>query len=140
MLGRDWPHDLSAYGAGNEFGNAGTIRQPFPDVCMCLSVSAAALVASSFRVLKRSRCADGLVHDRRRTGQRRHVRLPNPDPHPPCFRLADFAHHSRFVVPGAHRDLRNPRGPEDGITVTAPIPGDMREHSTVAPSGFQRDR
>ena len=28
-----------------------------------------------------------------------------------------------FCVPGAHRDTRNPRGPTDGITVTAPIPG-----------------
>ena len=30
-----------------------------------------------------------------------------------------------FCVPGAHRDTRNPRGPTDGITVTAPIPGDQ---------------
>jgi hypothetical protein len=31
-----------------------------------------------------------------------------------------------FVVPGSHRDTRNPRGPEDGISVTSPIPGDMQ--------------
>ena len=31
-----------------------------------------------------------------------------------------------FCVPGAHRDTRNPRGPTDGITVTAPIPGVSR--------------
>ena len=37
-----------------------------------------------------------------------------------------------FCVPGAHRDTRNPRGPTDGITVTAPIPGDMQ---VTAPAG-----
>jgi hypothetical protein len=37
-----------------------------------------------------------------------------------------------FCVPGAHRDSRNPRGPTDGITVTAPIPGDMQ---VTAPAG-----
>ena len=31
-----------------------------------------------------------------------------------------------WVVPGSHRDGRNPRGPDDGIIVTAPIPGDMQ--------------
>ena len=31
-----------------------------------------------------------------------------------------------WVVPGSHRDPRNPRGPEDGITVSAPIPGEMQ--------------
>jgi hypothetical protein len=30
------PHDLSAYGQGK--GNGGAIRQPFPDLCMCLSM------------------------------------------------------------------------------------------------------
>jgi hypothetical protein len=34
----DWPHDLSAYGGSNEQANAGCIRQPFPDICMCLSM------------------------------------------------------------------------------------------------------
>ena len=34
----DWPHDLSAYGAADPGRNAGCIRQPFPDVCMCLSM------------------------------------------------------------------------------------------------------
>ena len=37
-----------------------------------------------------------------------------------------------FCVPGAHRDTRNPRGPTDGITVSAPIPGDMQ---VTAPAG-----
>lgn len=32
----DWPHDLSAYGQGEN--NGGAVRQPFPDVCMCLSM------------------------------------------------------------------------------------------------------
>ena len=33
----DWPHDLNAYGGGNPEHNAGAIRQPFPDITMCLS-------------------------------------------------------------------------------------------------------
>ena len=32
----DWPHDLSAYGGGDPLKNAGCVRQPFPDVTMCL--------------------------------------------------------------------------------------------------------
>ena len=32
----DWPHDLSAYGGNDPLKNAGCIRQPFPDVAMCL--------------------------------------------------------------------------------------------------------
>lgn len=32
----DWPHDLSAYGQGEN--NGGAVRQPFPDICMCLSM------------------------------------------------------------------------------------------------------
>ena len=54
---RDWPHDLSAckwkslaspfasllkeragYADGQGESHAGAIRQPFPDVCMCLSM------------------------------------------------------------------------------------------------------
>ena len=31
-----------------------------------------------------------------------------------------------WVVPGSHRDLRNPRGPADGINTAGPIPGDMQ--------------
>jgi hypothetical protein len=31
-----------------------------------------------------------------------------------------------FCVPGAHRATNNPRGPADGITVSAPIPGEMQ--------------
>ena len=31
-----------------------------------------------------------------------------------------------FAVPGSHRDLRTPRGLSDGITVTAPIPGEIQ--------------
>jgi ectoine hydroxylase-related dioxygenase (phytanoyl-CoA dioxygenase family) len=45
----DWPHDLSAYGAGEKgfrdgeaprhgSRNAGCVRQPFPDVCMALTM------------------------------------------------------------------------------------------------------
>ena len=79
----DWPHDLSAYGAGEALLNTGCIRQPFPDVAMCLVMI---------------------------------WYLTDVD--------ADSA--ATWVVPGSHRDPRNPRGPEDGITVTAPIPGDMQ--------------
>ena len=32
----DWPHDLSAYGSDNPNENVGCIRQPFPDITMCL--------------------------------------------------------------------------------------------------------
>ena len=79
----DWPHDLSAYGADQPLQNAGCIRQPFPDVAMCLVM---------------------------------------------IWYLTDVNADSgaTWVVPGSHRDGRNPRGPEDGITVTAPIPGDMQ--------------
>ena len=31
-----------------------------------------------------------------------------------------------FVVPGSHKDHRTPRGPSDGITLTAPIPGEIQ--------------
>ena len=37
-----------------------------------------------------------------------------------------------WVVPGSHKDPRNPRGPADGIVVSAPIPGDMQ---ITAPAG-----
>ena len=79
----DWPHDLSAYGADQPLQNAGCIRQPFPDVAMCLVM---------------------------------------------IWYLTDVDADSgaTWVVPGSHKDGRNPRGPEDGITVTAPIPGDMQ--------------
>ena len=79
----DWPHDLSAYGADNPLENAGCIRQPFPDVAMCLVM---------------------------------------------IWYLTDVDADSgaTWVVPGSHRDSRNPRGPQDAITVTAPIPGDMQ--------------
>ena len=38
--GSDWPHDLSDRSQGPGGAQGGPIRQPFPDVCMCLSVSA----------------------------------------------------------------------------------------------------
>lgn len=43
-----------------------------------------------------------------------------------------FCHSGTFVVPQSHRDPRNPRSPHDGITVTAPIPGEM---AVTAPAG-----
>jgi ectoine hydroxylase-related dioxygenase (phytanoyl-CoA dioxygenase family) len=85
----DWPHDLSAYGADDPNRNAGCIRQPFPDVTMCLVM---------------------------------------------IWYLTDVDEDSggTWVVPGSHRDPRNPRGPEDDIIVSAPIPGDMQIN---APAG-----
>ena len=79
----DWPHDLSAYGSGHAGLNAGCIRQPFPDVAMCLVM---------------------------------------------IWYLTDVDEDSAatWVVPGSHRDGRNPRGPDDAMSVTAPIPGDMQ--------------
>ena len=85
----DWPHDLSAYGRGNPLHNAGCIRQPFPDVTMCLVL---------------------------------------------IWYLTDVDADSggTWVVPGSHRDPRNPRGPSDGISVAAPIPGELQ---VSAPAG-----
>ena len=79
----DWPHDLSAYGRDDPNENVGCIRQPFPDVTMCLVM---------------------------------------------IWYLTDVDEDSggTWVVPGSHKDKRNPRGPADNITVTAPIPGDMQ--------------
>ena len=37
-----------------------------------------------------------------------------------------------WVVPGSHKDPRNPRGPDDGIDQRAPIPG---EFQVSAPAG-----
>ncbi|MDE0217892.1 MAG: phytanoyl-CoA dioxygenase family protein [Spirochaetaceae bacterium] len=85
----DWPHDLSAYGAGDPFQNVGCVRQPFPDVTMCLVM---------------------------------------------IWYLTDVDAESggTWVVPGSHRDKRNPRGPEDGISIVAPIPGELQ---VSAPAG-----
>ena len=79
----DWPHDLSAYGMGDARDNAGCIRQPFPDVTMCLVM---------------------------------------------IWYLSDVDENSggTWAVPGSHKDKRNPRGPSDGMSVAAPIPGDMQ--------------
>lgn len=36
---QDWPHDLGGYANGGQAQqHAGAIRQPFPDVCMALSM------------------------------------------------------------------------------------------------------
>ena len=82
----DWPHDLSDRGGQAQ---GGPIRQPFPDVCMCLSMV-------------------WYMID------------------------ADSSSGGTFCLPGSHRDTRNPRGPYDGITVTAPIPDELQIH---APAG-----
>ena len=85
----DWPHDLSAYGAGDPLHNVGCVRQPFPDVTMCLVM---------------------------------------------IWYLTDVDAESggTWVVPGSHRDPRNPRGPGDGISIVAPIPGELQ---VSAPAG-----
>ena len=79
----DWPHDLSSYGGGDPNENIGAIRQPFPDITMCLVM---------------------------------------------IFYLTDVDERSggTFAVPGSHKDHRNPRGPSDKITLTAPIPGEIQ--------------
>ena len=43
-----------------------------------------------------------------------------------------------WVVPGSHKDPRNPRGPDDGIDQTAPIPGEFQV-SAPAGSVFMQD-
>ncbi len=85
----DWPHDLSAYGRADPNVNAGCVRQPFPDVTLCLVM---------------------------------------------IWYLTDVDADSggTWVVPGSHRDPRNPRGPADRMVVTAPIPGEMQ---VAAPAG-----
>lgn len=85
----DWPHDLSAYGNKDPYHNVGCIRQPFPNVPMCLVM---------------------------------------------IWYLTEVDENSggTWVVPGSHKDKRNPRGPSDNITVTAPIPGDIQ---VTAPAG-----
>ena len=85
----DWPHDLSAYGRGNPLHNVGCIRQPFPDVTMCLVMIW-------------------------------------------YLTTVDADSGGTWVVPGSHRDARNPRGPADGICVAAPIPGELQ---VSAPAG-----
>jgi len=93
----DWPHDLSAYGRDNPLENAGCIRQPFPDVTMCLVM---------------------------------------------IWYLTDVDENSggTWAVPGSHRDKRNPRGPSDDITVTAPIPGDMQVRANAGSVFIQDSR
>ena len=65
------------------------------------------------------------------------IRLPFPDI-PMCLVMiwyltdVDASSGGTWVVPGSHRDRRNPRGPSDGITTSAPIPGDMQ---VTAPAG-----
>ena len=78
-----WPHDLMSYGAGNPQTNVGSVRQPFPDVTLGLTM---------------------------------------------IWFLTDVDEDSgaTYVVPGSHRDLRNPRGPNDGMSVTSPVSGDMQ--------------
>ena len=85
----DWPHDTTAYGRGDPGRNIGCIRQPFPDVAMCLVM---------------------------------------------IWYVTDVDEDSggTWVVPGSHKDTRNPRGASDGITCTAPIPGELQ---ITAPAG-----
>lgn len=93
----DWPHDLSAYGRDNPSLNVGCIRQPFPDVTMCLVM---------------------------------------------IWNLTDVGETSAgtWVVPGSHRETRNPRGPNDGMVVTAPIPGDMQVEARAGSVYIQDSR
>jgi ectoine hydroxylase-related dioxygenase (phytanoyl-CoA dioxygenase family) len=93
----DWPHDLSAYGSDNPNENVGCLRQPFPDISMCLVM---------------------------------------------IWYLTDVDENSggTWVVPRSHRDKRNPRGPSDGINVSAPIPGEMQVAATAGSVFIQDSR
>ena len=93
----DWPHDLSAYGVDNPGENVGCIRQPFPDITMCLVM---------------------------------------------IWYLSDVDENSggTWVVPGSHRDKRNPMGPHDNIIRTAPIPGEMQVSATAGSVYIQDSR
>jgi len=79
----DWPHDPSAYGGDNPDENIGFIRQPFPDVMMCLVMIF-------------------------------------------YFNDVDKKSGGTWTVPGSHKDKRTPRGPSDGIMLSAPIPGEIQ--------------
>jgi len=79
----DWPHDPSAYGGDNPEENIGFIRQPYPDVTMCLVIIF-------------------------------------------YFNDVDEKSGGTWIVPGSHKDGRTPRGPSDGITLSAPIPGEIQ--------------
>ena len=65
------------------------------------------------------------------------IRLPFPDV-PMCLVMiwyltdVDASSGGTWVVPGSHKDKRNPRGHSDDITISAPIPGDMQ---VTAPAG-----
>ena len=65
------------------------------------------------------------------------IRRPFPDV-PMClvmiFYLTDTDKNSggTWIVPGSHKDRRNPRGPDSDIIVSAPIPGNMQ---VSAPAG-----
>lgn len=72
-----------------EYHHCGAVRQPFPDVALCLS---------TIWLLSRS----------------------GPD----CG--------GTFIVPGSHRDPRNPRSTVDGIDGYSPIPGELQ---VTAPAG-----
>ena len=45
-----------------------------------------------------------------------------------------------WVVPCSHREKRTPRGPSDGITVSAPIPGEMQVTATAGSVFIQDSR
>ena len=79
----DWPHDPSAYGGDNPDENIGFMRQPYPDIVMCLVMIW-------------------------------------------YFSDVDEKSGGTWAVPGSHKDKRSPRGPSDGITLTAPIPGEIQ--------------
>ena len=82
---------------------------------MCLSVSAAALIAPASSVEASKTHGSFLAAQM-------------------VWYMIDAGSESggTWCVPGAHRDTRNPRGPRDGITVSAPIPGELQ---VEAPAG-----
>jgi len=65
----DWPHDLSAYGRDDPNENVGCIRQPFPDVAMCL------VMIWYLTDVDETRAAPGSYPDHIRTNATREGRL-----------------------------------------------------------------
>ena len=108
--GSDWPHDLSDRSQGPGGVQGGPIRQPFPDVCMCLSVSAhCPCVVFPSPQTKPLRCTDGLVHDRCRLNFGRDVVRTGRAPRHAQSARPPRRHHGQRADP-RRAASRGPRG------------------------------
>ncbi len=113
----DWPHDLNGYGGDNAERNAGAVRQPFPG---------AQLLAAFLQPQNRSRphtASKAVLSCLWRRGSADICMCLSM-----VWYLSDTGVESggTWCVPGSHRSALNPRGPVDGITVSAPIPGELQ--------------